>query len=65
MDALQAKVSGDQGLVAARNIDDGTVIPNADSAIQNNTTSFGRPANTGNQSFFMEGQGEINIARTV
>ena len=60
---LQTEVGGDQGLVAPRNSDYGTVIPYADSAIQKNAASFGCPADSGNQTFFMEGQGAINIAR--
>jgi len=33
MDILQAEIGRDQGFVASRNSDHGTVIPNADSAI--------------------------------
>ena len=49
--------------MTARNFDHGAVIPDAGSAIQEYATSSGLPADAGDQSFFMEGQGEINIAR--
>ena len=63
MNILQAEVGCNQGFMTPGNSKHGAVIPNADSAIQGSTTSFGFPANAGNQSFFMEGQGAINIAR--
>ena len=63
MDILQAEISRDQGLMTSGNSDHRTVIPNARSAIQRNATFVGSPADTGNQSFFMEGQVAINIAR--
>src|SRR5207253_6906447 len=62
MDILQAEVGCNQGLVTLRNWDHGTVIPNADSTIQSSTTSSNTPADAGDQSFFREGQGAINIA---
>ncbi len=60
---FQAEIGRDQGLMTARNFDHRTVIPDAGSAIQENATSSGLPADAGDQSFFMEGQDEINIAR--
>ena len=63
MDIVQTEVGCDQGFVTPRNSDHGTVIPNASSAIQGSAASFGFPADAGNQSFFTEAQGAINIAR--
>ena len=61
MDILQAEIGCKQGFVSRRNSDYSTVIPNANSAIQESAASFGFPADAGNQGFFMEDQGAINI----
>jgi hypothetical protein len=63
MDILQAEIGCDQGFVASGNSEDGTVIPNSDSPIQTTAASFGFPADAGNQRFFRQWQGAINIAR--
>jgi hypothetical protein len=63
MYVFQAEVGCNQGLVTSRNFDDRAVIPNASSAIQGSATSFSLPANAGDESFFREEQGAINIAR--
>ena len=51
--------------MAARNSERRTVIPNAGSDIKRSTMSSGFPANAGYQSFFMEGQDALNIARAA